>query len=148
MTQLLSVLALVATGSMVGVELSVATWVNAVFDRLPSNAGLLGRSDSARVLGRVMPFWYGASILTAVLVAVLLTGAARWTAVGAAALLVGSIAMSVLLLVPINDRAKTWTPDNAPQDWREQLHRWDYLHRLRLAVIVTGFVLLAWACIR
>jgi uncharacterized membrane protein len=50
--------------------------------------------------------------------------------------------MSLLLLVPINNRSKTWTPDNRPADWKQQMNRWDRLHYVRVAVIIAAFALL------
>lgn len=144
-----AVVALTITGTMVGVGLFVATFANAIFDRLPSNGGLTARAEGARLMGRVMPFWYVASIVFAVILA-----GERWgqpragVAMGAVLALVLSIVMSVVVLVPINNRAKAWTPENAPADWQEQLHRWDTLHYVRLVVIGVGFVLVALACIR
>lgn len=149
MISALTVLALTVTGSMFGVELCVALFLNRIFEEIPDNAGLVGRSEGARLLGAVMPFWYAASIVTTLMVAVLLHGeSASWTGYAAAALFVVSIVMSVTLLVPINNRAKTWTPATAPIDWREQLRRWDVLHHIRLAVIASGFVLLAIGAVR
>ena len=60
----------------------------------------------------------------------------------AAALLAASVVMSIVLLVPINDRIATWSADGAPRDWRAQMARWDRLHYARVAVIVAAFVLL------
>src|SRR5690606_40765571 len=40
--------------------------------------------------------------------------------VAAGGLLVVSVIMSVLLLVPLNDRGKKWTPEHRPADWKEQ----------------------------
>ena len=51
--------------------------------------------------------------------------------------------MSLLLLVPINDRGKTWTPENRPADWKEQKNRWDRFHYVRVAVLIAAFALLA-----
>jgi uncharacterized membrane protein len=144
MTLALTVTALTVAGLLVGVEFCVAVFVNPVFDRLPNNAGLAGRADGGRVLGRVMPFWYSASLILSIALAVthhhnpgtsiLLSGAA---------LFVLSIVMSIAVLVPINNRAKTWTPEHAPDDWREQQRRWDRYHYARVAVIITAFVLIA-----
>ncbi len=50
--------------------------------------------------------------------------------------------MSLLLLVPINNRGKTWTPGNRPEDWKEQMNRWDRFHDVRVAVIIAAFALL------
>jgi hypothetical protein len=43
--------------------------------------------------------------------------------------------LSVLLLVPINDRGQTSTPDNRPADWKQQMNGRDRLHYVRVAVI-------------
>lgn len=144
MTISLAVLALVVTGTMVGVELCVATLLHPMFDRLPHDAGLLGRADAARVLGRIMPWWYAASIVLSVLLAVLARGSVwTWATATAAALLAVGVLMSVTLLVPLNNRVRTWTPGHAPHDWRDQLRRWDRLHYVRLVVITGGFACLS-----
>ena len=137
----LPILTVVVVGLMVGVEASVAFVINPIVDRLPGNAGLLARSDGARMLGRTMPFWYVGSLVLTVATA-LLVPAAAWAAWTAAVLLVLSIVMSIALLVPINNRSKGWTPETAPADWREQRGRWDRLHVVRVAMIVAAFALL------
>jgi uncharacterized membrane protein len=53
-----------------------------------------------------------------------------------------TVIMSLLLLVPINNRNKSWTPDNRPADWKQQLHRWGRYHYVRVAVIIAAFTLL------
>lgn len=91
-----------------------------------------------------MPVWY---ITSLVLVAV--WAIAGWHRPGsglvvtAGALLIVSVVMSILLLVPINNRSKTWTPENRPEDWKEQSNRWDRFHYVRVAVIIAAFALLA-----
>lgn len=50
--------------------------------------------------------------------------------------------MSLLLLVPINNRGKTWTPENRLEDRKEQMNRWDRFHHVRVAVIIAAFALL------
>lgn len=149
MNTVICILAIVVAGTMVGVELCVGFLINAIFERLPDNAGLLGRADGARVLGAVMPFWYFASLGLSIAAAVSLWGEPR--AVGAlvaAVLFAASVLLSVVVLVPINNRSKHWTPQDAPDDWREQLHRWDGWHYLRMAVIIAGLVALATAVVR
>ncbi len=143
MLEVLAVVTVVVVGLMVGVEFAVAAFVNPIFDRLPDDGGLAARSDGARVLGRVMPFWYIGSVLLGGLWAALVWGRAPAGPVTvAASLLVVSVAMSVALLVPINSRVARWSAGNAPADWAEQVGRWDRLHYFRVAVIVAAFVLL------
>lgn len=143
----LSIVAVVVVGLMVGVELSVAFVMNPIFGRLPQEAGIAARSDGARMLGRVMPFWYIGSTLLVVGTALAVPAAAgpAWVAV---ALLLVSVVMSVTLLVPINNRSKVWTPETVPADWRAQKSRWDRLHLVRLALIVAAFVLVTVAATR
>jgi uncharacterized membrane protein len=100
------------------------------------------------MLGAVMPFWYvGSLVLTGV------WAIAGWHRPGtglvitARALLIVSVIMSLLLLVPINNQGKTWTPENLPEDWKEQMNRWDRYHYVRVAVIVAAFALLAVALV-
>jgi uncharacterized membrane protein len=98
------------------------------------------------MLGAVMPFWYIGSLILSAVWAI-----AGWHHHGAglvviaAALLILSVIMSILLLVPINNRGKTWTPENLPEDWKEQTNRFDRLHHVRVAVIIAAFALLATA---
>lgn len=143
MYEVLVVIAVVVVGLMVGVELAVAVFVNPIFDRLPQDGGLAARSDAARVLGRVMPFWYITSVVLTVVWATLSWGRPAVVPVAVAgALLVASVVMTVLLLVPINSRVATWSTSTAPANWRRQLGRWDRLHHLRVGVITAAFTLL------
>ncbi len=129
-------------GVMVGVEFAVAVVTAPILRRLPVGSWIEASADGRRLLGRVMPFWYiGSLLLTAWLAAVKWGGPAGSAAVAAAALFVVSAVMSVTVLVPINNRAATWTADNHPADWREQDQRWYRWHYARVAVIAAAFVL-------
>ena len=143
MLNALEVFTIVIVGVMVGVEFSVAFVINPIFDALPEDSGQLGRAHGGRMLGAVMPFWYIGSLALSAIWAV-----AGWHHHGAglvviaAGLLILSVIMSVLLLVPINNRGKTWTPENRPADWKQQMNHWDRLHYVRIAVIIAAFALL------
>ena len=149
MLNTLQVFTTVVVGVMVGVEFSVAFVMNRILGALPEDSGQLGRAHGGRMLGAVMPVWY---ITSVVLVAV-------WVVVGgsdeqgtglvvtAGALLVLSVIMSLVLLVPINNRGRTWTPENRPADWKEQMRRWDRYHYVRVAVIVAAFAVLVAALV-
>lgn len=146
MLNALEVFTTVVVGVMVGVEFSVAFVINRILNALPEDSGQLGRAHGGRMLGAVMPVWYIGSL---VLVAV--WAIAGWDhhntglVVTAGALLILSVVMSLLLLVPINNRNKTWTPENRPEDWKEQANRWDRWHYVRVAVIIAAFALLVTA---
>lgn len=143
MLNALEVFTTVVVGLMVGVEFSVAFVINPIFNALPEDSGQLGRAHGGRMLGAVMPVWYIGSLVLAAVWAV-----AGWgqdgagLVVTAGALLIVSVIMSILLLVPINNRGKTWTPENRPADWKDQMKRWDRYHYVRVAVIIAAFTLL------
>jgi uncharacterized membrane protein len=143
MLSALEVVTILVVGLMVGVEFSVAFVMNPIFNGLPGDSGQLGRAHGGRMLGAVMPFWYVGSLVLSAVWAV-----AGWHQPGtglvviAAALLIVSVVMSILLLVPINNRGKTWTVESRPEDWKEQMNRWDRFHYVRVAVIIAAFALL------
>ncbi|MGW2324723.1 anthrone oxygenase family protein [Streptomyces sp. NPDC001700] len=142
----LEVVTIVVVGVMVGVEFAVAFVINPILNALPEDSSQLGRAHGARMLGAVMPVWYIGSLALVAAWAI-----AGWhhdgvgLVVTAGALLILSVIMSLLLLVPINNRSKTWTPENRPADWEQQSNRWDRFHYVRVAVIVAAFTLLATA---
>ncbi|MEV0746365.1 DUF1772 domain-containing protein [Streptomyces sp. NPDC050273] len=148
MLSTLEVVTTVVVGLMVGVEFSVAFIMSRILDALPEDSRQLGHSHGGRMLGALMPFWYIGSVVLSAIWAV-----AGWhhdgagLVVTAAGLLIVSVVMSILLLVPINNLNKTWTPENRPADWKEQLHRWNRYHYLRVAVIVAAFTLLVVALV-
>ncbi|MGP3939338.1 anthrone oxygenase family protein [Streptomyces sp. 6N106] len=149
MRDVLAVVTVVVVGVMVGVEFAVAAFVNPILDRLPNDGGLDARSDGARVLGRVMPFWYiGSVVLGAVWAAVTWGDAGASFVTAGTLLLVLSVVMSILLLVPINSRVATWSREGVPADWKQQVGRWDRFHYVRVGVIVLAFTLLAVALVR
>jgi uncharacterized membrane protein len=143
MLSALEVFTTVVVGVLVGVEFAVAVILKRILDALPGDSGQLGHAHGGRMLGAVMPVWYLTSLaLVAVWATVGWHHHGTGLVVTAGALLILSVIMSLLLLVPINNRGKTWTPDNRPADWKEQMNRWDRFHYVRVAVIIAAFALL------
>ncbi|WP_229893576.1 DUF1772 domain-containing protein [Streptomyces glebosus] len=121
----------------------MAAFVNPILDRLPDNGGLAARSDGARLLGKVMPFWYiGSVVLGAVWAVLAWGGVGAGLVITATALLVLSVLIPIALLVPVNSRVAQWTHGSVPADRKQPLGRWDRFHFVRVGVIVTAFVLL------
>ncbi|MEU9664159.1 DUF1772 domain-containing protein [Streptomyces bobili] len=148
MLNTLEVVTTVVVGVMVGVEFSVAFVMNPILNALPEDSRQLGQAHGGRMLGAVMPVWYIGSLA---LVAVWAVAGRHHPGTGlvvtAGALLLLSVVMSILLLVPINNRNKTWTPENRPADWKQQLQRWERFHYVRVAVIIAAFTLLVAALV-
>lgn len=143
MPLVLAVIAAAVVGLMVGVELAVALVVNRILLGLGPGPCLEGRAHGARMLGRVMPFWYCGSVGVTIALTVATWGSTEAViTLVAAALLALSVVLSVTLLVPINNRSMSWTAAEHPTDWREQLASWDRYHYGRLAIIVAAYVLI------
>ena len=139
-----SAIIVVVVGTMVGVEFAVAVFVEPIFNRLPLEAGIAARSDGARVLGRVMPFWYVASLILVVGWSLFTWGQPPSTPTLISAILLAvSVVLSILFLVPINSRIRRWSAGEVPDDWREQMRRWNRLHYLRVAILIAALVLAA-----
>ncbi|WP_333735802.1 DUF1772 domain-containing protein [Streptomyces sp. IBSBF 2806] len=142
----LEVVTTVIVGVMVGVEFAVAFVMNRILNALPEESRQLGHAHGGRMLGAVMPVWYiGSLVLVATWGIAGRHHDGAGLVVAAGALLLLSVVMSILLLVPINNRNKTWTPENRPEDWQEQLQRWERFHYIRVAVIIAAFTLLVTA---
>lgn len=148
MLNTLEVVTTVVVGVLVGVEFAVAFVMNPILNALPDDSTQLGHAHGGRMLGAVMPFWYIGSLILA----------AGWAIAGwhhdgsglvviAAALLILSVVLSILLLVPINNRNKRWTVENRPADWKAQLNRWLRFHYVRVAILIAAFALLVIALV-
>ncbi|MGB8405496.1 MAG: anthrone oxygenase family protein [Mycobacterium sp.] len=136
MEHLLQILAVIATGTLVGVEFGVAAFANPILERLPDDAYRQARATGSRILGTVMPFWYIAAIAPVVVVAIL--GRAPLV-IAAVVLMALVLVLTLSVLVPINNRVAAWAA--APMPSRDLAHRWDRLHWLRVALLAMSFVL-------
>ncbi|MDI3406318.1 DUF1772 domain-containing protein [Streptomyces cavernicola] len=146
MLDVLEIVTTVIVGLMVGVEFAVPFFINPILNALPEDSAQLARAHGGRMGGAVMPFWYLTSLaLVAVWAIAVRHGDGAGLLFAAGALLIVSVLMSVLVLVPINNRVKTWTPENRPADWKQQMTRWDRWHYGRVAVIVAAFTLIVTA---
>ena len=124
---------------LVGVEFSVAAFVDPAAWRLEPEPQLELLSRLAAVLGKVMPVWYPACALLFLIQTWL-----RWRTPGLAILLVAdglwllaSVA-SILFLVPLNTRIA-----QGAADWQQAHRLWDKRHRVRVAALAAAAVLLA-----
>lgn len=139
MAQCVEILAILVVGTLVGAEFAVAAFVRPILGRLSDDAFWAARADGARLLGRVMPFWYLTSF--ALLVgAAAVAGAQRWLIGAGAGPMVVVVLMSVLVLVPINNRIAAWR--GTEEVSRELAARWDGLHWVRVALLAVTFAVL------
>ena len=143
--QALDIFTIIFAGLMVGNELAIAAFIHPILDRLPEKAHLPAAIEIARLLGRVMPIWYGLVLVLLGLTAFLhhrISGVWSWPLIVAAGLWAVSIIVTIAALVPINNRVASWTEASRPDDWKADRHRWDVLHRWRVLLLTIAFVLL------
>ena len=147
MMEVLNVVAIIVAGLMVGCELAIAAFVHPTLDKLPDDVHLPAASALARVLGRVMPFWYILVFLLALAEVVIqwrqFGTLPIWSTVSAVLWALASL-YSVIALVPINNRIKS-TP---PTDWKTYRRRWDLLHRWRVVLLTIAFAFLMVGSVR
>ena len=143
--EVLNVVVIVVAGLMVGCELSIAAFIHPTLDTLPEEVHLPAASAIARVMGAAMPLWYALTLLLTVV-----EGAIHWHTTGrlpiwivaSAVLWMLVIVCTITILVPINNRIASWETYTPPADWKLYRSRWDLLHRWRVVVLATAFVLL------
>ena len=78
MNELLILSTLLSAALMVGNEFTVGAFINPAFDHLPEQPQAYAARETARVFGRVMPFWMAANLLLNILL--VFPGADRYSA--------------------------------------------------------------------
>ena len=117
MTLFLDIASIVTIGLMIGTEFAVSAFINPVLSRLDDRARLDAIRLFAARLGFAMPFWYGLGLVLLIAQAILFrhqpqfallaTATGLWTAV---------IVLTLVFLVPINNRLAQLAPDAPARD--------------------------------
>jgi|ERR1700733_14167009 uncharacterized membrane protein len=145
MMEVLNVVAITVAGLMVGCELAIAAFIHPTLDKLPDDAHLPVASAIARVLGTVMPFWYNLTfLLTLAEVVIRWHQSGRlpiWITTSAVLWMLASV-YSLIALVPVNNRIKSWEKSTPPPDWKTYRRKWDMHHRRRVVLLTIAFTFL------
>ena len=143
--EVLNVVAIIVAGWMVGCELAIAAFIHPTLDKLPDEVHQPAASAIARVLGTVMPFWYNLTfLLTLTEAGIRWHQSGRfplWIAISAALWLLASV-YSLIALVPVNNRIKSWEKSAPPADWKTYRRTWDRHHRWRVVLLTIAFAFL------
>jgi uncharacterized membrane protein len=143
MTSFLTSAAIVSIGLMIGSEFTVWVFINPILSKLEEPARAQTVRLFAKRLGAAMPFWYIANFLILLSVAVLLRHQpTAWLAGAAVGIWAAVIVLTLIFLVPINNRlAQQDSAMSLVQAHREH-KQWDALHRMRVLALSAAFVLL------
>ena len=150
MNEIFTIWVLVCSALMVGNEFAVGLFINPLFGRLPEVPQASAARESARIYGKVMPFWMIINFLSSVAVTFFVAiGYTRqwWAYLAATILFAAVIAFSLVFPVPINNKIANWDPHELPGDWRELRKRFDGYHRIRVVMLVIALVSLAYGAI-
>ncbi len=145
MMEVLNVAAIIVSGLMVGCELAIAAFIHPTLDKLPDDAHQPAASAIARVLGTVMPFWYNLTFLLTLTELVIQWRQSGqlpvWIATSAALSMLANV-YSLIALVPVYNRIKSWEKSTPPPDWKTYRRRWDMHHRWRTTLLTIAFAFL------
>jgi len=140
----MSVLNLATTlciGLLIGVEFAVSAFVNPVVWQLDDTAQSAAIRLFAKRLGTAMPFWYIASMLLLVAVTIVHLHQPGAVLLGiAVGIWAAVIAMTLLFLVPINNRLARMNAGAITQETLREHRKWDTLHRVRVAALAVAMV--------
>jgi uncharacterized membrane protein len=144
---LLDIVTVLCIGPLIGVEFAVSVFINPIVGRLEKSAQAQPIRMFAARLGKAMPPWYIVSLLLLIAGAV----AHRGTQAGlllmiASGLWVAVVLVTVLFLVPINNRMMRMDAASFNEGAQRDHARWDTVHRLRVAALAAAFccVVVAW----
>jgi len=138
--EIIDILSVVTTSALVGNEFAIAAFIHPILSRLDDVTHTKAVKPLAQVTGRAMPFWYIAALgLTGATAFYRQVGSLTWTlSVLAAGLLIASIIFTLVGPLPINKRVAGWDLGALPPGWREDRQRWDWLHRLRVGIVLAA----------
>jgi uncharacterized membrane protein len=143
MTSTLNIAAILCIGLMIGAEFAVSAFVNPVLRKLDDRTRLAVIRLFAAKLGFAMPFWYGLGFLLLLTETFLRRHQPQFTLLAlSTGIWAAVIVLTLLFLVPINNRLAQLSPETA--DAREALQqhaRWDSMHRIRVAALMAAWVL-------
>jgi uncharacterized membrane protein len=136
MLRLLDIVTTGSIGLLIGTELAVSVFINPILWRLDNAAQMSAIRMFAKRLGGAMPFWYSASLLLLIAettlrrheanMGLLMTASAIWAAV---------IVVTLLFLVPINNRLAQIGAKSVAAVAQQQHKQWDMMHRYRVAAL-------------
>ena len=150
MNELLIVLVLLCASLLVGNEFTVGVFINPAFGRLPEVPQAFAAKETARIYGKVMPFWMIINFILCVLLTFLVPdrySTQWWLYLTATILFVLVTVFSVIFPVPINKKIADWDPNDLPGDWRELRKRFDQYHFVRIVMLLIAHVCLVFGTI-
>lgn len=141
MMNFLNIATTLCIGLLIGTELAVSVFLNPVLWQLDHSAQARAIQLFARRLGTAMPFWYIGSLLLLIFAAFRHLHQSGFVLLGAATgIWAAIIVLTILFLVPINNRMARMDAGTFTETARREHRRWDTLHRVRVVTLVLAMV--------
>lgn len=138
----LDILTILSVGLLIGTEFAVSVFINPVLWRLDDRAQALAVKSFAKMLGRAMPFWYAGSFFLLIAEAVLRRAQGGFSLlIASCAVWAAVIVLTLLFLVPINNRIGALTDEVFSEAVKQEHRRWDARHRLRVVALALALVM-------
>ena len=142
MEMALDVVTILSVAFMIGTEIAVSVFINPVLGQLDAKAETAATRLFAQRLGKAMPFWYvlGLALL-------IVEASTRRHDAGIAWLVLASslfalvIVLTLIFLVPINNRIAAAREEVFPDSLKAEHNTWDLLHRGRVLMLIVAMVL-------
>ncbi|MGA3049182.1 MAG: DUF1772 domain-containing protein [Terracidiphilus sp.] len=142
------VITILCTGLMTGNELAVSLFIHPTLRHLDDRGRARAVSLFARSLGKGMPVWYIVSLALITAEAFLRRHEPAFPLlVVAAAIWLAIILITVVVLVPINNRIAALDPSALSVNWLNDHRRWETLHRWRIAWLFAATACLTYAIV-
>jgi uncharacterized membrane protein len=139
----LNVVTVLCIGLMIGVEFAVSAFINPVLWKLEEGEQMQAIRLFAGRLGSVMPFWYALGFVLLLAETFVLRHQPQVIpAAFASGIWALVIVLTLLFLVPINNRLARMENSAAREEALREHHRWDARHRLRVMALIAAMVLL------
>ena len=149
MISLLDVATTVCIGLLIGTEFAVAVFINPILRKLVPREELRAIRLFAAKLGAAMPFWYGVSLLLLIGETISRHGdRGAGLLIAADVIWVMVIVLTILFLVPINNRLARADLDAAVEPALKEHGQWDTMHRFRVATLAAAMICFLIAVLR
>lgn len=141
MKLILGIVSTMCMGLMIGTEFAVSAFVNPILEKLGDSAQAHATRLFAQKLGTVMPFWYSLNLILLIGETITMRRHAGMAFLAAASVIwVVVIVLTLMLLVPINNRIANTDSAAFTDSLRREHTRWDVLHRWRVLVVSVSMI--------
>lgn len=135
------------TGIVAGAFFMGGVAIHPAAARLDACAHVLLRQELIWRLQRFLSPFMLLPILASIISITLCRSSILWAldALGLA-LSLTTVGITVAVNAPLNRRFAKWSPDEVPQDWQRNIHRWNAAHSVRMTTALAAFAcaVLAW----